>query len=128
MANEVFHADPMICQRVATVYAGAAPGANTNILTASITPSQTASAYRVTVALATASVFNVFCDSGTDYTFGLNGSTALNAGDLYTFVFGVTHNTDGSLGTGTAVAYNFRVETDGVIQLLLVDEILGAVI
>lgn len=112
---------------VATVYNGSAPGANTNILSSSLTPGPNASAYRVTVCLATASVFNVRVTNGTTaFTMGLNASAALNAGDLYTFTFGVRKN---STQTGTtALSYNFQVETDGVINYLLVDEILGPVV
>jgi hypothetical protein len=95
-----------------------APGANSDILTTSLTPIYGA-AFRITVCLATASVFNVtITRSGTTYTAGLNSSVALNAGDLYTFVFGVS----------TSNAYNFQVETNGVIRILQVDEVSSGVI
>ncbi len=111
---------------VATVYAGSAPGANTNIITP-ITPGPNASAYRVTVCLTTASVFNVRVTNGsTAYTMGLNGSVALAAGDLYTFVFGV-RATSSQTGS-TALTYSFQVETDSVINYLLVEEIIGGVV
>ncbi len=111
---------------VATVYALAAPGANTNIITP-ITPGPNASAFRVTVALTTSSVFNVRVTNGTTaYTLGLNGSVALAAGDLYTFVFGV-RATSTQTGT-TALTYSFQVETDSVINYLLVEEIIGGVV
>ena len=98
-------------------YALAAPGANTNAITP-VTPHDTSSMLRVTVVLAVASVFNVQTTDGTTaYTWGLNGSVPLNAGDLYVFEFPCS-----SLQT-----YSFRVETDGIIQTLLVDEIRGAV-
>lgn len=98
----------------------AAPGANTNILAANATPETPgSSAFRVTVALAVASVFNVRVTDGTDaFTWGLNESVALNAGDLYTFTFGVQKG----------LSYNFQVETDGIIQFLLCEEITGGVL
>jgi len=90
-----------------------APGANTDILATALTPRYGA-AFRVTVVLATASVFNAtVTKSGTTFTCGLNQSVALNAGDLYTFTFGVSKSN----------AYNFRVETNGVINVLQVDEV-----
>ena len=89
-----------------------APGANTNILTTSLTPRMDG-VMRLTIVLATASVFNVTITNGsTTYTCGLNASTSLNAGDLYFFSFGVS-----SLNT-----YNFQVETNGVINILQVEE------
>ena len=95
-----------------------APGANTDILTTSITP-QYGCALRVTVCLATASVFNVTMTQGsTTFTCGLNSSVALNAGDLYAFTF----------GANTSTAYNFRVETDGVIRILQIDSVINGAI
>lgn len=105
-------------KRVAFVYEGSAPGANTNILASNITPTtpSKATAYRITVVLETASVFNVRVTDGTTAnTWGLNASAALTASDLYTFTIGV-HPT---------LQYNFQVETDGVIGLLLVEEVDG---
>lgn len=100
-------------------HAIAAPGANTNIFTDNLTPVYSCSVFRVTVALTTASVFNVIMTDGTtSYTNGLNLSVALQAGDLYTFTFGV-HNGN---------TYNFQVETDSVIRILQVDEVPGGVI
>lgn len=97
----------------------AAPGANTNIATTALTPAYPVSAFRITVALATASVFNVTETVGaTTNTYGLNASAALNAGDVYTFVMGVNNS----------ATYNFQVETDGIIRKLQVDEIPKGVI
>lgn len=111
--------------RLAATYAQAAPGANTNIFASNITFSESASVCRVTVALTTGSVLNVRVTNGTTaYDLGLNSSIALNAGDLYTFAFGVA----ASDGAGNALQYNFRVETDSVIRQLLVDEVTGAVL
>lgn len=96
----------------------AAPGANTNILSTSLTPTYGA-AFRITVCLATASVFNMTVTrSGTTFTCGINSSVALNAGDLYAF----------TLGVSTANTYNFQVETDGIIRVLQIDEVSSGVI
>ena len=111
----------------AMVYAGAAPGVSTNILTTGITFGDAVSACRVTVCLTTSSVFNVYVtDGSTAYTMGLNASGALNAGDLYTFVFGVCKYSSDSGTTG--LTYNFRVETDSVINYLRVEEVIGSVV
>lgn len=92
----------------------AAPGANADIFSTEITPRYQCSAFRVTVALATASVFNVAVTNGaTTRDLGLNSSVALQAGDLYTFAFGVN----------PANTYNFRVETDGIIRYIQIDEV-----
>lgn len=114
------------CTAIATVYALAAPGANTNIITP-FSVSDSASALRVTVSLTTSSVFNLVVTNGTTaYTIGLNASAALNAGDLYTFTFGARRY---SSQTGeTALTYTFQVETDSVIRMLFVEEVTGPVI
>ena|SRR3990167_2269979 len=102
--------------RVARKYALAAPGVNTNMLATGVVPKATGSAFRVTVSLTTASVFNVHMTDGTTaYVIGLNASVALQAGDLYTFTF----------SADPLLTYNFQVETDGVIRTLIVDEIVG---
>lgn len=95
-----------------------APGANTNIFSTGITPVYPVGALRVTVCLATASVFNLRvintpAGGSTAFTIGLNASSALNAGDLYTFTFGCNND----------LTYNFQVETDGIINVLQVEEI-----
>ena len=91
----------------------AAPGANTNILNDSLTPTATC-LMRVTVALNAASVFNVtFTRGGSTRTFGLNGSVALAANDLYIFDFNVS----------VLDVINFQVETDTIIRKLHVSEI-----
>ena len=105
--------DGMLIQ--STSFNAAAPGANTNILSTSLTPKM-GGAFRVTVSLATSSVFNVIItQSGTSLTLGLNASAALNAGDLYTFIFGVIPSN----------TYNFQVETNSIIRILQVDEVSG---
>ncbi len=104
-----------------------APGANTGI-TGGINFSPQASVCRVTVALTTSSVLNVTCtDGSTTHKWGLNASDALNAADLYTFSFAVRASATGLAG-GAALTYDFEVETDGVIEQLLVDEVVGPVV
>lgn len=91
----------------------AAPGANTNILSTSLTPSM-GGYFQVFIVVATGSVFNMTeTRSGTTYTVGMNKSTALVAGDGYTFTFPVS----------TSSTYNFQVETDGIIRILRVMEV-----
>ena len=90
-----------------------APGANTNILSTSLTPSM-GGYFQIFVVLATTSVFNMTVTrSGTTYTVGLNKSTALVSGDGYTFTVPVS----------TGNAYNFQVETDSIIRILQVNEV-----
>jgi len=102
----------------AKVFNQSAPGADTNILSSSLTPTMDG-AFRLTICLATASVVNVtITQSSTTFICGLNSSAPLQAGDLYTFVFGVS----------AANSYNFQVETNGVIRILQVDEISGGVL
>lgn len=113
---------------LATVFNGSAPGADTAILSSGIQFGPNASMARVTVALTTGSVFNVTCTDGTTpHKWGLNESDALNAGDLYVFTFGVRSTTDNE-GGGDSLTYNFEVETSGVIELLLVEEVQGGAI
>lgn len=105
-----------------------APGADTAIISGGLTFSESAAACRVTVALTTSSVFNVTCtDGSTTHKWGLNASAALNAADLYTFTFAVAASDDGTSG-GTALTWNFEVESDGVIEYLAVDEVKGGVL
>lgn len=114
--------------RKATIFNGSAPGANTGIVSGGMTFSESAGAARVTIALTTSSVVNVTCtDGSTTHKWGLNASGALNTGDLYTFSFGVSASDDGT-SDGTGLTYNLEVETDGVIEILLVDEIKGGVL
>lgn len=93
-----------------------APGANTDILAAAITPSMTGY-FHIFVVLATSSVFNMTeTRSGTTFTIGLNKSGAVSAGDGYSFCVPVSASS----------AYNFQVETDGVIRVLRVYEVAEA--
>ncbi len=122
------------CRRVATIYAGAAPGANTSFLsstytadgTTGIIPSPLANAWRITISLATGSVLDVYVTEGTNaYTQHLNGGVSLTAGQLYTFTFGVSRTTQNG---STTLTYQLRVATDSVIQTLFIDEVSGPVV
>ena len=91
----------------------AAPGANTNIFTA-INPKSGTNRMRVSICLAVSSVLNLRSDDGvTGFDQGLNASNALNAGDLYEFEWSTIQSN----------TYSLRVETDGVIQTCIVDDI-----
>lgn len=90
-----------------------APGANTDILATALTPSM-GGYFQVFVVVATGSVFNMTeTRSGTTFTVGLNKSTALVAGDGYTFSFPVSSSS----------TYNFQVETNSIIRILRVMEV-----
>jgi hypothetical protein len=94
-------------------YEVAAPGANANILATSITPIMSGY-FQIAIALTTGSVVNMMeTRSGTTYTHGLNNSVAVDAGDIFTFTVPVSSSS----------AYNFQVETDGVIRVLRVWEV-----
>jgi len=97
------------------LYTVTAPGTNTDIFT-KISPKDGVYSWRVTVALAVSSVFNVSATDGTTaYTWGLNASAALNAADLYAFEHAVS----------PGVTYSYQVETDGIVQMLTVDELVS---
>lgn len=118
---------------VCSIHALAAPGANTNIIAASnqlgtgvsYAPTRERGAHYldVWVALATASVFNARVTDGTTaYARGLNESSALQAGDLYRFSLPCpSHN-----HLGVQLTYDFQVETNGVIQTLVVYRVMQA--
>ena len=104
----------------AAVHEGSAPGANTDILSSDITPNYGVSCLRITTQVTTASVMNIMVKKtgNTTQTCALNNNIALLAGALNAFTFGCVSGQD----------YNFQVETDGQIDILQVDEILGGVI
>lgn len=105
----------------AAIFNRAAPGANTDILTTAITPKE-GCAIKITALLATGSVLNMTVTDGTTtFTGGLNSSTSLNAGDWYTFTIGA-NPVETNSGDGNPLSYNFQVETDGIIQMLLIQE------
>lgn len=96
-----------------------APGANTGIIAGGFSVGKPGAVISVTVALAVGSVLNLTCyDGSTTHKWGLDKSTALQAGDLYTFHFlGLPAKAD-----GTALTYNLEVETDGDVEILVVTE------
>ena len=97
-----------------TVFNGSAPGTDTDIFSSDITPIQGSVRARLSVALTTSSVLNITATDGTTtHVWGLNASAALQAADVYDFEF----------GTNPALAYNVQVETDGVIEQLLWDDL-----
>jgi len=117
----------MVCRAKYTGFNVSAPGANAGI-TGGMKFSPQASVARVTVALTTSSVINVTCTDGTTtHKWGLNESGALNAADLYTFTFAVRANATGLAG-GADLTYDIEVETDSVIEVLFIEEVIGAVI
>jgi hypothetical protein len=104
-----------------------APGANTNIIANGINNSvnskTTATSYAptvdcfiaVSVALTTASVFNMTeSDGTTTFTHGLEKSLTLPVGDLYTW---------SGIPVIRGFTYNFQVETDSVIRRLFICEL-----
>ena len=98
-----------------TVFNGSAPGTDTDIFSSDLTPLQGSVRARITVALTTSSVINISAtDGSTTHIWGLNASAALQAADLYNFEF----------GTDPSLAYNVQVETDGVIEQLIWDDLI----
>lgn len=100
----------------------AAPGAATAIF-GGLVPVLYASTFRVTVRLATGSIFNatVTPTGGSKITMALNGGVALSAGNVYTFDLPVRkHN---GAATPVSNSYDFEIATDGVVSYLQVDEL-----
>jgi hypothetical protein len=119
MSNKAINKIPTL----ADGYNVSAPGANTDILSADIAPldntGTTGSIFRITLVLATSSVVNVMVDDGsTQFAVPLNDNTAITAEAWYREAFAVR----------PGLTYNFQVETDGVIRILHVEEILDGVI
>ncbi len=105
-------------------HAIAAPGANTNIFTALTPTAGEASTWRLQISLATASVVNLRVTDGTTaYTQNLFNGDSLVASRLFTCQFMVAATS--SLSGTTALTYSIQVATDGVIQTLIIDEVLG---
>jgi hypothetical protein len=108
------------------VHNGAAPGANTDIFTA-ITPAKNASCWRVGICLSTSSKVDIRVTDGSNaHSQVLNADVALVATAYYTFTFPVAAVS--TLTGSTAMTYSLRVQTDSVIETLIVDEVQGAVI
>lgn len=106
-----------------TEYAKAAPGANTTFSTFKVSP--VCGMVRITVAVTTSTVLNLtVTDGSTAYVLGLNGSVALAASDLYSFVVPLRYTSNGDDG-GTVLTYGFQVETDSIIRILWVDLVTG---
>lgn len=102
--------------RLNTTFNTVSTAANNNIIGTALSVPEGFLKVQVTVAVATASVFNVTATkSATTRTIGLNSSTALNAGDLYTFEFAVDQD----------ATYNFQPETTTVVWQLIVDAVTG---
>lgn len=92
-----------------------APGANTGI-TGGFTVGSNTSAIRITIAATTSSVVNLTATDGTTaHKWGLDESNAVQAADLYTFPV-----INGQLG----LTYDVEVETDGVIEVLNIVELI----
>lgn len=96
-----------------------APGANSPIVgtavqsTGGITPRDNGT-FIVQAGLTNASVLNVTAtDGSTEHKWGLDKSTALQAGDLYEWEFLVNK----------ALRYDFEIETDGVVETIIVAEV-----
>lgn len=108
---------------VGAKYALAAPGTTNYIFSGNnTTPNFTAKentvTVRVTVNLNTSGIFYVVMSNGTTTTtHALNGGTALTAGALYTFSFEAR----------SAYTYDFKLGTDGIVNLLLVSEVAGGI-
>lgn len=103
---------PRIPSPLVTGYNIAAPGANTNILDASLTPKR-AGWFHGSIVLNTSSVVNYTVSDGTTtFTVGLDESSTIPAGDAYQFGFAVHPN----------FSYNFQVETNGIIRQIVVFE------
>lgn len=112
-----------VASALVTEYAKAAPGANTTFSTFKVSP--VCGMVRITVALTTSSVLNLTVTDGTTaYVLGLNGSVALAAGDVYSWVLPLRYTSNGDDG-GTGLTYGFQVETDSVVRLLFVDLVTG---
>ena len=115
--------------RLAAVYAGAAPGANTDIFTA-VKFSPDATCARLTIALTTGSKVDVRVTNGTTaYSQTINNNAALTAACLYVFEFPVGRYASMPYVAGTTaeLTYSIRVQTDSIIQTLFFDELKGVV-
>lgn len=96
----------------------AAPGVNTSFGT--VTPVAPFKAFRVTVSLTTASVFKARVTDGTNsYDEKLNQAVALVASCPYTFDLRLPPYTTDTVPRSTTLA--FRIETDGIVNRLLVE-------
>ena len=105
----------MAAIRRETIFNGSAPGANTDIFASDISPTAGSVRARITLALTAGSVFNITAtDGSTTHVWGLDASATLQAADIYSYEF----------ATDPALDYNCQVETDGVIEQLLWDDLM----
>lgn len=101
----------------------AAPGTTNYIFSGSTTPSgftphEKIVTVRVTVSLATSGKLYVGVNDGTTtIAMPLNDDTALTANALYTFSFEMRN----------AYTYDFKLGTDGIVNLLQVSEVGGGI-
>lgn len=101
--------------RRATIFNGAAPGADTDILSADITPKQGCVLARIGVAFGHSAKLNLMgTDGTTTYAWALNGGSNLAADTIYKFEF----------ATDPALSYNLQISHDGVVEQLLWDDLL----
>lgn len=104
-------------------FALAAPGTTNYIFSEGTTPSafrphEKVVTVRVTVCLAVSGTFSVGMNDGsTTKAMLLNGGTALAAGALYTFSFEARRDH----------TYDFKLGTDGIVNLLAVSEVGGGI-
>lgn len=113
----------------------AAPGVSTNIITqdaqgnsitTGLTPRSKSGFWRITIVLATDSVVDeTVTDGTTTFTSSLNAGVALTHGLKYSFdspFAGVIPATQTQTSSPKPLAYNWQVETNGVIRELFVQE------
>lgn len=118
--------DGFATARRIAIHALAAPGANTDIFTA-LTPSNRCVAFRLQICLTTTSKVDVrVTDATTAYSQHLFANADCTAGNLYTCVFLAAASPTTNAPTKT-LTYSIRVQTDSVIQTLLLDELIGPV-
>ncbi len=99
----------------AKVFDGSAPGANTDILPAHLTPKDpNGSIFRIVAAFENATVFNLIVkEDATTHVIGLNSNVAIPAQTGFAFALPVHPD----------LSYNFQIETDGATRMLLVNEV-----
>lgn len=124
MANIEASSGAYVARRVVCIHAGAAPGANTNAFTA-VTPTPNCCAWRLSMSFATTTKVDIRVTDGTTaYSIHLFANADCTASCEYTATIAVAATSDGS----TALTYSLRVQTDSVIQKLIIDEICGPVL
>lgn len=104
--------------RLGEKFNAAAPGANTDIFASDLAPHSDVPLIRVGVILAVGSVFKIIVkdSAGGNAKAGkYNGGTALGANQAFIFDFPVPKG----------AKINFQVETNGAIDMLTVDELVG---